>query len=138
MEQWMASLVGGVIIGLASAGMLLFNGRITGISGMLGGVLLGPRETFRVAFVGGMLAAGLLLAWFAPAAFAAPGGRSLGMLALAGLLVGWGTRAGNGCTSGHGVCGLGRFSRRSGAATLTFMLTAAVTATSLQLLGVGS
>jgi uncharacterized membrane protein YedE/YeeE len=116
------SLAGGVLVGLAAALFILFSGRLLGISGILGG-LLSPRRGdtgWRLSFLAGMLVAPA--AW---ALFAAPetprieaGGT---MLLLAGLLVGWGTRHGSGCTSGHGVCGLSRLSPRSLAATLAFM-----------------
>ena len=117
-----ASLAGGVMIGLASAMLLLLNGRIAGISGITGR-LLRPRRgdvAWRVVFVLGLLLAPLLYALFA----AAPPIRidaSGTALAAAGLLVGVGTRYGGGCTSGHGVCGLSRLSTRSLAATLTFI-----------------
>ena len=117
-----ASLAGGVLIGLAAAMLVLLNGRIAGISGILGG-LLNPAKgdvSWRVAFVLGLVASPLLFALFA----AAPSPHvdaSWGTLVLAGLLVGIGTRYGSGCTSGHGVCGLSRLSPRSLAATLAFM-----------------
>jgi len=117
-----ASLAGGVVIGLAAAILVLFNGRIAGISGVLGG-LLKPRTGdvgWRLAFVGGLVAAPAAYALFA--AVPAPHvSASWGAIALAGLLVGVGTRYGSGCTSGHGVCGLSRLSPRSLVATLTFM-----------------
>jgi uncharacterized membrane protein YedE/YeeE len=111
-----ASLLGGVVLGLASAIFILFNGRILGISGILGG-LMSPRMGdigWRVFFFLGMAAAPAVFAWLAPAA-------SYGLVVVAGLLVGLGTRYGSGCTSGHGVCGLSRLSPRSLVATLTFM-----------------
>lgn len=117
-----ASLAGGAVIGLAACVLVLFNGRIAGISGVLGG-LLKPRAGdvgWRVAFVGGMLAAPAAYALFA-AVPALHVSASWGATALAGMLVGIGTRYGSGCTSGHGVCGLSRLSPRSLAATLTFM-----------------
>jgi uncharacterized membrane protein YedE/YeeE len=112
-----ASLLGGVVLGLASAIFILFNGRILGISGILGG-LMSPRMGdigWRVFFFLGMAAA--------PAGFlSAPRiDASYGLVVVAGLLVGLGTRYGSGCTSGHGVCGLSRLSPRSLVATLTFM-----------------
>jgi uncharacterized membrane protein YedE/YeeE len=117
-----ASLVGGVLLGIASAAFVLLNGRILGISGIVGG-LLRPRIGdlgWRIAFIAGMLAAP-----FAYSAFAAPVAAridaSWGAVIIAGLLVGIGTRYGSGCTSGHGICGLSRLSPRSIAATLAFM-----------------
>ncbi len=118
-----SALAGGALIGLAAAMMLLFNGRIAGISGILGGVFT-PRHGdvgWRVAFLGGLLSGGLLLALAWPSALAGTLDRSVAALAVAGLLVGFGTRMGSGCTSGHGVCGLSRFSPRSAVATVTFM-----------------
>jgi len=117
-----ASLAGGVLLGLASALFILLNGRVLGISGILGG-LLRPRAGdagWRIAFVAGLLAAPAVWSLFAapvvPRIEAGPA-----LLVVAGLLVGWGTRYGSGCTSGHGVCGLSRLSPRSLVATLAFM-----------------
>ncbi len=117
-----SALAGGGLIGFAAALLILLNGRIAGISGILGG-LLRPTTgdiSWRVAFVVGLIAApllyGLVTALPKPEIDA-----SYGALIIAGLLVGVGTRYGSGCTSGHGICGLSRFSPRSVAATLTFM-----------------
>jgi hypothetical protein len=123
-----ASLVGGLLIGLAAAAFVLFNGRIAGISGILGGLLRPARGdmAWRAAFLAGLVAAPLVYALFAPL----PGVRidaGAGTLVAAGLLVGLGTRYGSGCTSGHGVCGLSRLSPRSLAATAAFMLAGFVT-----------
>lgn len=120
-----ASLAGGVLLGVASAMFILVNGRVLGISGILGG-LLPPRAGdagWRVAFLLGMLAAPLVFGLLAPAGFVqAPRiDAGLGAIVAAGLLVGLGTRYGSGCTSGHGVCGLSRLSPRSLVATLAFM-----------------
>lgn len=120
-----ASLAGGVLLGVASAMFILVNGRVLGISGILGG-LLPPRTGdagWRVAFLLGMLAAPLVFGLLAPAGFVqAPRiDAGLGAIVAAGLLVGLGTRYGSGCTSGHGVCGLSRLSPRSLVATLAFM-----------------
>lgn len=122
------SLVGGILIGLSASLLLLSHGKIAGISGILGGLLSPGTEdrSYRFWFLGGLLGAGLLLAQVYPGAFPSTSSTPLGAVALAGLLVGYGTRLGNGCTSGHGVCGLSRFSARSLAATLTFMGTGAV------------
>ena len=117
-----AALVGGILLGLASAMFILVNGRILGISGIVGG-LLRPKAGdagWRISFLLGMLAAPLLYMLVAgpvPATIDA----GWGTVVLAGLLVGVGTRYGSGCTSGHGVCGLSRLSPRSLAATLSFM-----------------
>jgi uncharacterized membrane protein YedE/YeeE len=123
------ALVGGALIGGAASGLLLFNGRIAGISGIFGGLLVPEREetAWRVAFVLGLLAGGGVLLVADPAAFPAHQPRALAVLAAGGLLVGVGTKISNGCTSGHGVCGLSRRSPRSLAATLTFMTTGALT-----------
>ena len=118
-----AALAGGVIIGVATAVFVLFNGRIAGISGVLGGLLRPEREdiSWRVAFIAGLLGAPLLYAAFTqlPQPQIDAG---YGALVVAGLLVGIGTRLGSGCTSGHGVCGISRLSRRSLVATAAFML----------------
>jgi len=117
-----AALAGGIVLGLAAAAFVLLHGRILGISGILGG-LLHPRSkdvAWRVAFVLGMLAAPLLYR-LAVGASEVRIDAGWGMVVLAGLLVGVGTRFGSGCTSGHGVCGLSRLSPRSLVATLAFM-----------------
>ena len=119
---WTA-LAGGILIGLAAAMFVLLNGRIAGISGVLGGLLRPVRRDigWRVAFVAGLVGAPLLYALLAaPARPQIDAG--YGTLFAAGLLVGVGTRYGSGCTSGHGVCGISRLSPRSLAATATFML----------------
>ena len=118
------SLGGGLLLGAASALFILINGRILGISGILGG-LLAPRSgdvAWRFAFLLGMAVAPLVAASLFPAAIAVPR-IDAGYLTIAGagLLVGFGTRFGSGCTSGHGVCGLSRLSPRSLVSTLTFM-----------------
>lgn len=120
-----ASLLGGIVLGLASAIFILFNGRILGISGILGG-LLAPRMGdvgWRITFLLGMAAAPMVFAWLAPAGWmSAPRiDASYPLTVVAGLIVGLGTRYGSGCTSGHGVCGLSRLSPRSLVATVTFM-----------------
>lgn len=127
-----SSLAGGVLIGLAAALMVVLLGRIAGISGILGGLL--QKATWgsvrqwgwRAAFVAGMLLAPLLWQMFAPLpAMQMPSNPML--IISAGLLIGFGTRLGSGCTSGHGVCGLSRLSIRSLAATLMFMATGVAT-----------
>lgn len=118
-----SALLGGLLIGLAAASFVLLNGRIAGISGVLGG-LLQPRAGdigWRAAFVAGLLLAPLLY-WLLLGPLPVPHIEAgTGTLVAAGLLVGVGTRYGSGCTSGHGVCGLSRLSPRSLAATLAFM-----------------
>ena len=117
-----SAVAGGVIIGLAAAMFVLLNGRIAGISGLLGGLLrpAGGGIGYRAAFIAGLVGAPLLYALFAqlPRLQIDTG---YGGLVVAGLLVGLGTRYASGCTSGHGVCGIARLSPRSFAATGTFM-----------------
>ncbi len=120
-----ASLIGGLLLGVASAAFILINGRILGISGILGG-LLPPKVGdigWRVAFLLGMLAAPTVFMALAPAGLASEPRIDAGFWTViaAGLLVGIGTRYASGCTSGHGVCGLSRLSPRSLVATLSFM-----------------
>ena len=123
-----AALAGGVLIGLAAAAFVLFNGRIAGISGILGGLLRVKRGDagWRVAFLAGLIAAPVVYGLFAtlPEATIDAGA---GTLVAAGLLVGIGTRYGAGCTSGHGVCGISRMSPRSLVATAAFMAAGFVT-----------
>lgn len=122
----LVAAAGGALIGLASALLLAGNGRIAGISGISGRLLSGSLRDagWRVAFLGGMLIGSIGLLAIAPQVFGRTGWASLGQLTVAGLLVGYGTQLGNGCTSGHGVCGLARRSPRSLVATLTFMAVA--------------
>ena len=123
---WITAFVGGLLIGLSATLLLAFNGRIAGISGIINGAFQG-HEIWRWLFLAGMVLGGLIYEYrFAvevtPQPVLAPGAMILG-----GFLVGFGTRLGNGCTSGHGVCGLGRLSLRSLVAVLTFLTTAMVT-----------
>jgi uncharacterized membrane protein YedE/YeeE len=116
------ALIGGGLIGLSATLWLLLHGRVAGISGILGGFLKAPRAEggLRGWFLLGLVLAGVIGVLVAPAKFAeAP--VSLPVVAVAGLLVGFGTRLGNGCTSGHGICGMSRLSPRSLAAVFTFM-----------------
>ena len=128
-EGYLTALLGGLLIGGAAALLLFANGRIAGVSGILGGALKPRAQDFawRMAFLSGLFASGVVLAKLWPVRFEFAGLPRLPWLLAAGVLVGFGTRLGNGCTSGHGVCGIGRGSRRSLAATCTFMLTAALT-----------
>jgi len=126
--EWSRALGGGVLIGVSAAILLVYNGRIAGISGITSG-LLRPNKgdtLWRGTFVAGLLVGGAILALFAPSTLGVAN-VSLPWIALAGLLVGVGTTLGNGCTSGHGVCGIARLSPRSIVATLTFMTTGAIT-----------
>jgi len=119
---WSAT-IGGVIIGIAAAMLALLNGRVAGISGIIGGLLRPsfPDVTWRAAFIAGLLVAPILYAMVAtlPPIIVESG---YPVLVIAGLLVGVGTRYGAGCTSGHGVCGISRLSLRSVVATVVFML----------------
>lgn len=134
-----SALAGGALIGAAASLLLYTTGRIAGISGIYSGLLRpkGGDLGWRLAFTGGLLVAGLLTSLVQPDLIGTATGRSLGATAVAGLLVGFGVRMGNGCTSGHGVCGLTRFSRRSFVATLSFMGTGMVTASLIQALAGG-
>ncbi|MEQ5127170.1 YeeE/YedE family protein [Providencia zhijiangensis] len=123
-----SAAVGGVLIGLAVAILLILNGRIAGISGILAGVLKPTKgdTAWKLAFIVGILVAPLLFITFVytPEVTIAT---STPLLIAAGLLVGFGTRLGSGCTSGHGICGMARFSRRSMVAVAIFMLVAFIT-----------
>jgi uncharacterized membrane protein YedE/YeeE len=125
-----ASAIGGGLIGLSALALMLLHGRIAGISEIVGG-LLRPQAGemgWRLMFVLGLLAGGLVLGAVSPERFLVEVVRSPGAIVAAGLLVGFGTRLGSGCTSGHGVCGVSRVSRRSIAATVTFLGAGAATA----------
>ncbi|WP_437586654.1 TSUP family transporter [Sorangium sp. So ce1000] len=128
-RDWALALGGGLLIGLAAALLLLVNGRIAGVSGIAGGLVAPARGDvlWRALFVAGLVLGGAVMGLAWPALFSNTLSRSLPAIALAGLLVGIGTRLGNGCTSGHGVCGVSRFSPRSIAATATFIATGAFT-----------
>jgi uncharacterized protein len=131
-----SALAGGFSIGAAASLLLIGYGRIAGVSGIAGGLLLGKSgdRAWRGAFLFGLLLAGFIAAQLLQhGAFGSP--RPLAAVAGAGLLVGVGTRLGSGCTSGHGVCGLSRLSPRSLVATLSFILSGVVTVTVLRLLG---
>jgi uncharacterized protein len=117
------ALMGGVLIGLAVSLMMLFNGRVTGISGIIAGIIK-PNKTdldWRVSFLGGLILGGIALLFMRPESFVQISSAHWGDYLFAGLLVGFGTLLGNGCTSGHGVCGISRLSVRSIIATVTFI-----------------
>lgn len=124
------ALAGGALIGASASVLLMLTGRVAGISGIVGGLVDARRKdgetSWRLAFVIGLLAGGVALFVLRPSSFDGETTVSPLMVALAGLLVGVGTTLGNGCTSGHGVCGVSRLSRRSIVATLVFMGTAMV------------
>ncbi|WP_298283242.1 YeeE/YedE family protein [Acidocella sp.] len=126
-EQLGLSLLGGVLIGAAAGGLLLVNGRVAGISGILSAATARGTKAWHWAFLAGLLAAGSGAALSGRALPAGLGAGHVMLLAVAGLLAGVGTRLSGGCTSGHGVCGLARLSPRSLVAVLTFMLAAGVT-----------
>lgn len=136
-EPFVQPLLGGVLIGLAAGGLYLFTGEIAGITGVTRIAMIGPKagpsrgwhaRSWAVTFITGLLVAGLAARLFAgPGLAAGIGNIAPATLLVGGLLVGLGTDLGNGCTSGHGVCGLSRFSKRSLAAVATFMFTAALT-----------
>lgn len=134
-----ASLAGGIIIGLATSLVLVSHGRIAGISGIAGGILKLQKDDtkWRILFVSGLLAGGLAYSLIWPSAFAVSIDRSVPTLIVAGLLVGVGTQMGNGCTSGHGICGLSRFSARSLVAVVTFLTTAATAVALMNAFGGG-
>lgn len=120
-----SALLGGALIGLSASLLLLTHGKVAGISGLYGGVLRrGTSDrALRLWFLAGLVVAGSLARVAFPAAFATTWSATLPVVLVAGLLVGFGTQLGNGCTSGHGVCGMSRMSTRSLVATLTFMAT---------------
>jgi len=120
-------ILGGLLIGTASMGLLLLLGRVAGLSGILWGAITGPDRGWRWLFVTGLVLAGLTLHSFDSIPIPATPAGSIWLAGLAGVLVGVGTRIGSGCTSGHGVCGIGRRSARSLTATLVFMGTGMAT-----------
>ena len=136
MSSILWAIVGGMLIGLAASWLLLSKGRVAGVSGILGGLLghWNDQSIWRLSFIVGLLSGGGILIANLPSAIVAPREISLPLIAVAGVCVGYGTRLGSGCTSGHGVCGLSRLSPRSLVATLTFMATGVLTATLMEIL----
>ncbi len=123
------SLFGGILLGISATILLLVNGKIAGISGIMNGIM-SPKKgdySWRLLFAVGMIAGGLISVLMLGVAAPSTANLSLGMVIAAGLLVGIGTRLGNGCTSGHGICGMGRLSKRSIVATCVFMAFAGLT-----------
>ena len=116
-------LTGGILIGISASMMLLFSGRIAGVSGIFGGMLFqqGKERAWRLSFITGLIGGGILLYAINAEFFENSSGRGLLAVNIAGFLVGIGTRVGGGCTSGHGVCGIGRLSVRSIVATVAFV-----------------
>lgn len=133
MTTYWPALAGGMLIGLSAVMLLLLNGRIAGVSGILGRLVLGVQTATNAAFVLGLLLGPplyrLVAGQWPPVTITA----SLPVVALAGLLVGFGTRMGSGCTSGHGIVGLARFSPRSAVAVATFLLAGVATVTLMRL-----
>lgn len=129
LEAFLPPIIGGSIIGLAAVLMMWFNGRILGVSGFAGG-LIAPHSDDRIgrlAFIIGVVATGAIVAATLPHANPGALTNNTMLLVVAGLAVGFGTRLGSGCTSGHGVCGIARMSGRSLTATIVFMLVAIAT-----------
>ena len=127
MHDYLTAFIGGTLLGVSAVGYLWVNGRIAGISGLISQVL-SPKTLFSTPAIWFLL--GLIIVPFAHGAFTQPNIQiesSPMIMILAGLLVGFGTRLGSGCTSGHGICGISRLSKRSIFATLTFMFAGAVT-----------
>lgn len=140
LNQVILPLLSGGLIGFAVTIMLLFNGRVTGISGIIASTLTKPKidGLWRWMFVVGLIVGGVIIHAIRPDLFANVSGRSTAVVLIAGLLVGYGTVMASGCTSGHGVCGLSRFSVRSVISTLTFMLFGFLTAISVHYYAGGS
>ncbi len=136
MNNYVLPLIGGAIIGIAISLMLYLNGRVTGVSGIVSGALSRPKGdlSWRLNFILGLILGGLALKLVYPEALISNLQREIPWLIFAGLLVGFGTVMGGGCTSGHGICGISRFSLRSVVATLVFMLFGIISATSFRLL----
>lgn len=126
----LAPIVGGILIGLGASALMLFNGKIAGVSGIFGGLLQPKAGDFawRSAFVAGIVVGGVILYLLRPDLFGVGVERSLPVVVLGGLLVGFGARLGSGCTSGHGVCGIARLGPRSLVATAMFIGTGAISA----------
>ena len=122
-------IIGGILIGFASIGLMLFNGRIAGIAGILKGFLQFPKNDlmWRVSFVAGMILTGVVVNIMMPGFAVVEINRSLVAYGAAGLLIGVGTGLANGCTSGHGVCGVGRLSNRSVTVTMSFTISGIIT-----------
>ncbi len=124
-----ASALGGALIGFSATLLLMLDGKVAGVSGIFGGFLgvKGEATGWRAYFLAGLLVAGTLAAWLRPGAIGRPPSLPLGLALIAGLLVGVGTQLAGGCTSGHGVCGISRGSKRSVVATLVFVATGIAT-----------
>jgi uncharacterized membrane protein YedE/YeeE len=124
-----SALIGGLLIGIATTLLLIFNGRVCGVSGILGGLFQRDYRdaSWRIAFLAGLIVAPVMYRLFGGHLPSVQIESSAALLVIAGLLVGFGTRLGTGCTSGHGVCGIGRGSTRSFVATAVFLAAAIAT-----------
>jgi uncharacterized membrane protein YedE/YeeE len=138
LSEYASPLIGGILIGVSSSLLLLLKGRVFGVSGIVAGVLIPkPGDTaWRAAAVVGLLTAGIFLSFLLPESLVVTADGSMLQYVIAGLLVGYGTQLGSGCTSGHGVCGISRLSPRSILATLSFMTAGILTVALMRLLGV--
>jgi uncharacterized membrane protein YedE/YeeE len=125
----LSAAIGGGLIGLSAVLLMLLIGRIAGVSGIFGGLLnfKGDDKDWRIAFIAGLILAPLMAGWIGYAMPTPKLPASWTVIIVAGLLVGFGTRLGSGCTSGHGICGMARLSSRSMVATIIFMLAAIAT-----------
>lgn len=132
-----SSLMGGAVIGLAATLLWLLSGRVAGISGIFGGLLRPASSEFswRAMFVLGLIGSGALYVLVVPAGLSSELDRSALVISISGVLVGFGARLANGCTSGHGVCGLSAFRKRSLVSVLTFMATGAAVVFAVNQLG---
>ncbi len=129
MDKFLLATLGGALIGLSASIMLLVNGRVTGVSGILSSVidLKKSKDSLeKIYFVIGLVIGGSIIRNILPQSFDINVSKPIYLIAISGLLVGFGTRLGSGCTSGHGICGISRFSTRSIIATVTFMITGAI------------
>lgn len=135
MQFWVLPLLGGVLIGLASTVLLYFNGKVAGISGILGSSLkkFGAENYWKYTFIAGLILGSLFFSFLYPQFFQYEIPMGFTAAIIGGFIVGYGTRLGSGCTSGHGVCGLARLSKRSLVATLTFMISAIITVAVIKL-----
>ena len=124
-----SAVIGGVLIGLSAVLLMLLTGRIAGISGIFSGLLnlRGEDKSWRIAFIAGLILAPIIAGWIGYGRAPPTLPENWVIIVAAGLLVGFGTRLGGGCTSGHGICGIGRLSMRSVTATIVFMVTAVIT-----------
>ena len=138
LESFTLPLVGGLLLGASAMWLLLSVGRIAGISGVIWGALAGPERSWRWMFLIGLLLGGVITHFVIGKALPDPSRTPMWIVAVSGLLVGMGTRMGGGCTSGHGVCGLGQRSPRSAVATLTFMALGIITVAVMQMMSGGA